>query len=237
MHHFANPLRFARLADTLLPWLTAATLLAFAVALPWALIFSPEDYQQGETVRIMYVHVPSAYLSLMSYMAVAVSGAVWLIWKHPLADLAARAAAPMGAVFTAMALITGAVWGKPMWGTYWAWDARVTSMLVLFFLFLGYILLRAMIEDPDKAGRASAILAIVGVINIPIIKFSVEWWTTLHQPASMRLDGIRMHDAFLGPLFTMLIAFTCYFITILLWRIKAEIEAKRLDGFRQIEAA
>lgn len=233
MHRYANPLRFTRLADRILPGLTGAMLLAFAIGLPWALIFSPGDYQQGDTVRIMYVHVPSASVSLMAYMAVAVSGAVWLYWRHPLADLAAGAAAPIGAMFTALALLTGAVWGKPMWGTYWAWDARVTSMLVLLFLFFGYMLLRQMIEDRDKAAKASAILAIVGLINIPIIKFSVNWWTTLHQPASLKLTGIEIHAAFLGPLFTMMAAFLLYFVTILVWRIKAAVEASRLESFEE----
>lgn len=236
MHRYANPLRFVRIADACLPWLMGACALAFAIGLPWALIFSPEDYQQGHTVRIMYVHVPSASVSLMAYMSVAVAGAVWLVWKHPLADLAARAAAPLGALFTTLTLATGAVWGKPMWGAYWVWDARLTSMLVLLFLFLGYMLLRSMIEDEDKAAKASAILAIVGVINIPIIKFSVNWWTTLHQPASLKLTGIEMHPSFLGPLFTMMAAFILYFTTVLLWRIKGELEAKKLDRLRQAAA-
>lgn len=232
MHRYANPARFVRIADAWLPWLIGATVLAFAIGLPWALIFSPGDYQQGDTVRIMYVHVPAAHTSLAAYMSLAVGGFVWLVWKHPLADLAAKAAAPLGAMFCALTLATGSLWGKPMWGTYWDWDGRLTSMLVLLFLFLGYMLLRAMIEDPEKSGKAGALLAIVGVINIPIIKFSVQWWTSLHQPASIKLTGITMHESFLGPLLMMSLAYTLYFATVLLWRIKAEIEETKLNRMR-----
>ncbi|MBK5910461.1 heme transporter HemC [Rhodothalassium salexigens] len=237
MHYFANPARFVSLADRLLPWLAAATVLAFLVGLPYALLFSPPDYQQGETVRIMYIHVPSAYLATMGYLGLGIASAVWLIWRHPLADLAAVALAPVGALFTGLTLVTGAVWGKPTWGTWWVWDARLTSMLVLFFLYLGYMALREAIEDPDKAGKAAAILSLVGLINLPIIKFSVDWWNTLHQPASLlRRDGPAMDPSMLTPLLIMLGAFSLYFVTVILWRIKAAVAAKRVDGLRRARA-
>ena len=238
MHRFANPARFTRLADAVLPWSLAATAVAFAVGLYLALVASPPDYQQSETVRIMYVHVPSAWMAMAGYMFLAGASFAGLVWKHPLAHLAGKAAAPIGLVFTGLALITGAIWGKPMWGTLWVWDARLTSVLILFFLYLGYIALWQAIDDPDKAARAAAILALVGVINIPIIRFSVDWWNTLHQPASViRAGGPSLHADMLVPLLVMAVAFMAYFATVLLWRIKGELAERRLHAMRLARAA
>ena len=238
MHRFANPARFTRLADAVLPWSLAATAVAFAVGLYLALVASPPDYQQSETVRIMYVHVPSAWMAMAGYMFLAGASFAGLVWKHPLAHLAGKAAAPIGLVFTGLALITGAIWGKPMWGTWWVWDARLTSVLILFFLYLGYIALWQAIDDPDKAARAAAILALVGVINIPIIRFSVDWWNTLHQPASViRAGGPSLHPDMLVPLLVMAVAFMAYFATVLLWRIKGELAERRLHAMRLARTA
>ena len=238
MHRFANPARFTRLADAVLPWSLATTAVAFAAGLYLALVASPPDYQQSETVRIMYVHVPSAWMAMAGYMFLAGASFAGLVWKHPLAHLAGKAAAPIGLMFTGLALITGAIWGKPMWGTWWVWDARLTSVLILFFLYLGYIALWQAIDDPDKAARAAAILALVGVINIPIIRFSVDWWNTLHQPASViRAGGPSLHTDMLVPLLVMAVAFMAYFATVLLWRIKGELAERRLHAMRLARAA
>ncbi|EJZ21031.1 heme ABC transporter permease CcmC, partial [Rhizobium sp. Pop5] len=180
----ANPTRFLALAARVIPWMAGVTALCFAIGL--YLSFSTEgDYQQGETVRIMYIHVPSAWLSMMCYTIMSVSAIGTLVWRHPLADVSAKAAAPLGAAFTLLALVTGSLWGKPMWGTWWVWDARLTSVFVLFLMYLGLIALTRAIDDPSKAARVSAVLILVGFVNIPIIKFSVEWWNTLHQSASV----------------------------------------------------
>ena len=238
MHRFANPTRFVRLADIMLPWLFVVTLVSFTAGLYLGLVESPPDYQQGDSVRIMYVHAPSAWMGLFGYMVVAVASFVSLVWKHPLADAAARAAAPIGAAFTGLALMTGSLWGQPMWGTWWVWDARLTSMLVLFFLYLGYMALWSAIEDRQKASKAAAILALVGVINIPIIKFSVDWWNTLHQPASiMRGEGVAVDSAMLWPLGIMFVAFNAYFTLVLMWRIKAELAQRKVEALRFNQAA
>lgn len=232
-HRFANPARFSRIAARVLPWSTAATLALFAVGIYFALFASPADYQQGETVRIMYVHVPSAWIAMGCYTFIAVMSAVALIWKHPLADIAARAAAPLGAGFTLIVLITGSLWGKPTWGTWWVWDARLTSVLVLFFLYLGHIALTNAFDNPQRGARAAAVLALVGFVNIPIIKFSVDWWNTLHQPASIsRLDAPAIDPAMLTPLLIMALAFTAYFITMLLVRMRADLNAARARALR-----
>jgi heme exporter protein C len=226
----ANPSTFMRLSGKLLPWLAGLTLALFAAGLFMA-FSSPPDYQQGETVRIMYIHVPAAWLSLACYSLIALSAAGYLIWAHPLADVSAKAAAPIGAVFTLLALVTGSLWGKPMWGTYWVWDARLTSVLILFFLYLGLIALRQAIEEPGRAGRAAAILSLAGAVNIPIIKFSVNWWNTLHQPASvMRAGGSAIHPALLMPLLVMALAFTLLFIVLHLKAMRAEILWRRCEA-------
>ncbi|MFQ5346703.1 MAG: heme ABC transporter permease [Rhodothalassiaceae bacterium] len=229
MHWLANPARFVRLADRVLPFALGATLVLFALGLYLALVASPADYQQGDSVRIMYIHVPSAYMASATYMLLAVAGFATLVWRHPLAAVAGKAAAPLGLAFTGLALATGSLWGKPTWGTWWVWDARLTSVLVLFFLYLGYMALWGALEDRDKAARAASILALVGVVNLPIIKFSVDWWNTLHQPASLlRAGGPTLDPSMLRPLLVMLAAFTVYFVTVWIWRIKAELLDARL---------
>ena len=229
LHRFANPTRFLRIADAVSPWATGLAVVLLAVGLYLGLAVAPPDYQQGQTVRIIFVHVPAAWMAMACYSLMALASAIALIWKHPLADLSAKAAAPLGAGFTAIALVTGALWGQPMWGTWWVWDARLTSFLVLFFLYLGYMALWQAIDDPTRSARAAAILALVGFVNIPIIKFSVDWWNTLHQPASIvRMNGPAIDISILVPLLVMMAAFNVYFVALLLWRIKAEIIARRV---------
>ena len=236
MHRFANPARFLRLADTVLPWCAGATLILLVAGLYLGLFASPADYQQGQSVRIMYVHVPAAWMAMFVYACLALASAVALIWRHPLADLAAQAASPIGACFTFVALVTGSLWGKPMWGTWWVWDARLTSVLVLFFLYLGHIALAHGFDDPTRGSRAAAILALVGFVNVPIIKFSVDWWSTLHQPASvLRLGGPTIDGSMLRPLLLMGAAFTLLFVCLLLVRIKAALLAARLRAAQRLQ--
>ncbi|WP_142849341.1 heme ABC transporter permease [Telmatospirillum sp. J64-1] len=236
MHRFANPARFLRLSAVLLPWFAWATALLTAIGLYYALFASPADYQQGETVRIMYVHVPAAWMGLFVYTNMAIASAVALIWKHPLADVAAKASAPIGAAFTFLCLVTGALWGKPMWGTWWAWDARLTSMLILLFLYLGHMALVNAFDDPTRGAKAAAILALAGFINVPVIKWSVDWWNTLHQPASVTRVGLPAIDpSMLVPLLLMAVAFTTYFGTVLLLRIRSEIAAQKLRNIRMAQ--
>jgi heme exporter protein C len=233
MHRFANPTRFLRIANAILPWLAAVTFGLFAYGLYLGLLDSPPDYQQGDTVRIMYVHVPAAWSALAGYAALALASFAFLVWKHPLADLAARAASPIGAAFTAIALVTGALWGQPMWGTWWVWDARLTSVLILFFLYLGHIALVNAFDDSDRGGRAGAVLALVGVVNLPIIKFSVDWWNTLHQPASvMRMDGPTIAPEMLTPLLLMALAYSGLFGVLMILRIRGLLAARRLRQLR-----
>lgn len=225
----ANPTRFMALSGKLLPWLGAACALAFVAGLYMTFFVAPDDYQQGATVKIMFLHVPAAWLAMMCYSVMAVSALGTLIWKHPLADVSARAAAPIGAAFTFLSLITGSLWGKPMWGTYWVWDARLTSVLVLFIMYLGLIALWRTVEDPIRAGKATAVLTLVGAINLPIIKFSVDWWNTLHQPASVvRLDGPAIHPTILWPLLVMALAFTLLFFTMHMMAMRNEVLRRRL---------
>jgi heme exporter protein C len=234
MISLANPTRFLSLVARAVPWLTAATLILLGLGLYLALFVAPPDYQQGETVRIMFVHVPAAWLAMFGYLLMAVAALGTLIWRHPLADVAAKAAAPIGATFTFVALVTGSLWGKPMWGTYWVWDARLTSMLVLFLLYLGLIALWHSIDEPGRAGRAAAILALVGAVNIPIIKFSVDWWNTLHQPASIiRMGGPTIDPAMLWPLLVMALAFTLLFVLLHLIAMRAEILRRRVRALQQ----
>ncbi|MEO9902248.1 heme ABC transporter permease [Nisaea sp.] len=228
-HWLANPARFMRFATRLQPWIMGLGILTGAAGLYFALFASPADYQQGETVRIMYVHVPSAWMAMFVYVVMAAAAGSFLIWKHPLADVAAQAAAPVGAAFTLMALITGSLWGQPMWGTWWVWDARLTSVLILFFLYLGYIALVNAFDDPERGSKAGAILLLVGVVNIPIIKFSVDWWNTLHQPASVaRMDGPSIDPSMLLPLLLMAGAFKLYFLYLLIVRMRGELMARRI---------
>jgi heme exporter protein C len=233
----ANPSVFMGLTDRVLPWLAVITAALFAIGL-YLSFAAPPDYQQGETVRIMFIHVPSAWLAMFCYTLIAISSIGSLIWRHPLADVAAKTAAPIGAAFTFLALVTGSLWGKPMWGTYWVWDARLTSVLILFFLYLGLIALWDAIEEPSRAGRAAAILALVGFVNIPIIKFSVDWWNTLHQPASvMRIEGSAIHPSLLIPLLVMALAFTSLFIWLHLKAMRAEILQRRVEAMTMLRVS
>jgi heme exporter protein C len=227
----ANPARFMSFSAWAAPVLLAAALVLFAIGIPWALYYSPGDYQMGETARIMYVHVPAAWWSMGAYGFMAGASFVSLIWRHVLADLAARAAAPIGAVFAAVCLITGSLWGATTWGTWWEWDGRMTSMLVLFVTYLGYLALWAAIEDEDKAARLAAILCLVGAINLPIVKFSVDWWSTLHQPASiLRSGGSAIHAEMLGPLLTMAGAYLLLFGALTMMNMRAAIYRRRVEA-------
>jgi heme exporter protein C len=231
MHRFANPTRFMRLSRVAMPWVTVLACAALLAGLWLALGRSPPDYQQGEAVRIMYVHVPSAWMALFIYASMAAAAAAGFIWRHPLADVYARAAAPIGAGFTLVCLATGSLWGQPMWGTWWAWDARMTSVLLLFFLYLGYIALAEAFDDPSRGGRAGAILLLAGVVNLPIIKFSVDWWNTLHQPASvLRIDGPAIHASMLVPLLMMALAFKAYFVALVLLRMQTRLAAQKAQS-------
>ncbi len=229
LHRFANPGRFLRLARALQPWLTIPAILILGGGLLWGLLLSPADWQQGDSVRIMYVHVPAAWLASAGYASLALCGFASLVWRHPLADLAAIEIGPVGASFTALCLATGSLWGKPMWGTWWVWDARLTSVLVLFFLYLGHIALVRAFDDPVRGARAGAILALAGAINLPIIKFSVDWWSTLHQPSSITLTSAPgMHKDMLMPLLACALGATLAFAAITLARLRAAVMERRL---------
>jgi heme exporter protein C len=233
---FANPTRFIALADRLVPILAVISAIILAVGL-YMSFSAPEDFQQGITVRIMYIHVPFAWLSMMCYSLMAMSALGTLVWRHPLADVALKSAAPIGAVFTALALITGSIWGKPMWGTWWVWDARLTSVFVLFLMYLGIIALTRALDDVSRAAWAAAIITLVGFVNVPIIKFSVDWWNTLHQPASVfRLDGPTIDPSLLRPLLVMAIGFTMLFFTLHLTAMRTEIRRRRVAAMRRIAA-
>lgn len=233
MHALANPLRFQRITDAVFPWVAAALAVLLPVGLWLALVQAPADYQQGDSARIMYVHVPAAWMAMLGYVVVAGASIAGLVWRHPLAEVTARAAAPIGAAFTAIALVTGSIWGKPMWGTWWVWDARLTSVLVLFFLYLGFMALSDAFDDPARGSRAASILAIVGIVNLPIVKFSVDWWNTLHQPAAiLRLDGPTIDPAMLWPLLVMILVFHLYFIAVLILRVRLEMARRKTANLR-----
>ncbi|WP_043832459.1 heme ABC transporter permease [Muricoccus aerilatus] len=237
LHRFANPGRFLRATARIMPWLWALSLAVLLPAAAWALLVSPADWQQGETVRIMYVHVPMAWLAMAGYSGLAVASILALVWKHPLADLAARELSPVGALATALCLATGSLWGRPMWGTWWAWDARMTSVLVLFFLWVGHAALTRAFEDEERGARAGAILALVGVVNLPIVKFSVDWWNTLHQPASVtRLAAPGMHVSMLGPLLACAVGFSILFATLVLARVRAAVMERRVEALELARA-
>ena len=236
MISLANPTRFLSLVDRVVPWLSAVVVILLGIGLYLSLFVAPPDYQQGETVKIMFVHVPAAWLSMLGYTLIAIAALGTLIWRHPLADVAAKTAAPIGATFAFIALVTGSLWGKPMWGTYWVWDARLTSMLILFLLYLGLIALWQAIDEPGRAGRAAAILGLVGAINIPIIKFSVDWWNTLHQPESVfRMGGPTIDPSLLTPLFVMAAGFTALFVLLHLIAMRAEILRRRVHALQQTQ--
>jgi heme exporter protein C len=233
----ANPSFFLRWSGAALPWLVALTAGLLGVGLYKSFFMAPADYQQGETIRIMFIHVPSAWLALFLYALMSASAIGTLVWRHPLADVSQKAAAPIGAAFTLVCLITGALWGKPMWGTYWVWDARLTSVLVLFLMYCGVLALWRTIEDPARAARAVSILTLVGFINVPIVKFSVDWWNTLHQPASVfRLDGPTIHPSMLYPLLVMAVAFSLGAITLHLYAMRTEIMRRRVRTLTILEA-
>lgn len=230
-HQLASPPYFYGLAGRLVPWLAVATALLIAGGLFGGLVLAPPDYQQGDAFRIIFVHVPSAWMSMFVYVVMAVAGAIFLIWNMKLADVIAGASAPIGASFTFLALVTGAVWGKPMWGAWWVWDARLTSELILLFLYLGVIALRSAIEDRRNAGRASAVLALVGVVNIPIIHYSVVWWNTLHQgPTITKLDAPSIHLSMLIPLLVMALGFKLFYATMVLIRARCDLLSRERES-------
>lgn len=232
---FANPQRFLSLTNWLLPLFSVLAVVVSAIGVVWSLGFAPADYQQGETARIMYIHVPSAWIAVGAYSGMAIGSLSYLVWGHALGDIAAKAMAPIGAAFTALCLATGSIWGRPTWGTWWEWDGRLTSVLVLFFLYLGYMALRNALEEPGqdnaKAAKAAAILCLVGTINIPIIRFSVEWWNTLHQKASIiRAGGPSLDPSLLHPLLVMGVAFLFIFAALSLAAMRAELWARTADA-------
>lgn len=234
----AHPGQFVTLTRPLLWPLAGSTAVLFASGLYLAFFASPADYQMGETVRIMYVHVPNAWLSQFCYVIMAIAALGTLVWRHPLADVAMKAAAPLGAIFTALALYTGSLWGRPTWGTFWEWDGRMTSTLVLLLIYLGIIALWRAFDDQLRAARVIAIFTLVGAINIPIIKFSVDWWSTLHQPASVFTPGgPHMPASILLPLFVMFFAFTMLFLTLHLMAIHTEIARRKVIGLERRAAA
>ena len=233
----ANPSRFLKIVNPAIPWLGGLTVVAFAIGITLA-VLAPDDYQQGATVKIMFLHVPGAWLGMLAWGIMTSAALGTLVWRHPLADVTAKAAAPIGAAFTFMCLVTGSLWGRPMWGTYWVWDARLTSVLVLFLLYLGVIAVWRTVEEPSRAARAVAILTLVGAVDLPIIKFSVEWWNTLHQSASVfRMDGPTIDPSILVPLLVMTGAFTLLFITLLLAAMRNEILRRRVRTLRLMQAS
>ncbi len=232
----ANPTRFLNFAGRVIPWLGAATLVAFAFGISQGMQ-APDDYQQGATAKIMFIHVPAAWLAMGCWTVMTIAALGTLVWRHPLADVAAKAAAPLGCAFTAICLITGMLWGRPMWGTYWVWDGRLTSVLVMFLMYLGVIALWRTVEDPARAGRAVAVLTLVGAVNLPIIKFSVDWWSTLHQPAAvLRLGGPTIHPSLLTPLLIMAVAYLLLFLTLHLAAMRNEILRRRVRTMLMLEA-
>ena len=227
----ANPNRFSKLTGILqLPLIVLSTTMIL-LGLYYGLFDSPEDYQQGDAVRIMYVHVPSAWLASFLFLSLAISCVFYLVWKHPLADLISNAIAPIGAIFSVLTLVTGSLWGKPMWGTWWVWDARLTSMLILFFFYLGYMLLSNAFERKIDGSKSASVLAIIGLINLPIIKFSVDWWHTLHQPSSiLRMDGPSIDKEMLLPLTLMMVGFSLFSIYLIITNVKTMLLEKKCEA-------
>jgi len=237
LSELANPSRFLSVANRAIPWLGGVTAIAFAFGLNLAM-GAPDDYQQGATVKIMFLHVPSAWLGMLGWGVMTVAALGTLVWRHPLADVAAKASAPIGAAFTLLCLVTGSLWGRPEWGTYWVWDARLTSELILFLLYLGVIALWRTVEDPSRAARAAAILTLVGAVDLPIIKFSVDWWNTLHQSASVfRMGGPTIYPTILIPLLVMTLAFTLLFVTLHVAAMRNEILRRRVRTLRMMQAS
>lgn len=237
MYVLANPQNFMRLSGRVLPWVAGLALVSLVAGLAMG-FNAPADYQQGETMKIMFVHVPAAWVSTMAYCIMAAAALGTLVWRHPLAEAAQKAAAPLGAAFTFICLVTGSLWGKPMWGTYWVWDARLTSVLVLFITYLGLLALWHTIEEPGRAARAASVLTLVGCVNIPIVKFSVDWWNTLHQPASVfRMGGPTIDRSMLIPLLIMAVSFSLIFLTLHLLSIRNEILRRRVRRLLLASAA
>lgn len=231
--YLANPKRFRKISAALLPVVVLVSLIAFTLGLYLAFFASPADYQQGETVRIMYIHVPAAWMAMLTYILMAVAAVFYLVWRHPLADIGARAMALPGAGFAFITLLTGSFWGRPMWGTWWVWDARLTSMLILFFLYLGYMALADGFERAERGSKPACLLLLVGIINLPIIKFSVDWWNTLHQGSSvLRLDGPSIDPAMLKPLLVMALAMLGWFIAITILRMSRLIMQRRITNLK-----
>lgn len=230
-HRMASPPHFYALTERLMPWLAVIFLLLLAAGLYGGLYLAPPDYQQGDSYRIIYIHVPSAWMSLFIYVVMAVAGGIGLVWRIKLAEIVAVSSAPVGAGFTFIALVTGSLWGKPMWGTWWVWDARLTSELILLFLYLGVIGLYGAIDDKRTASKAVAILALVGVVNIPIIHYSVEWWNTLHQgPTVTKMDKPSIHVSMLIPLLLMAVAFKFYYLIAMLQRARIELLSRERNA-------
>ena len=233
LHFLANPARFLRFTSRIFPWALGVSLTTIVAGLILGLGVVPPDYQQGDAYRIIFVHVPSAWMGLFIYAVMAFSSAVAIIWRHPLAYVISKTSAPIGACFTFICLLTGSLWGQPMWGTWWVWDARLTSMLVLLFLYIGYIALNSAFQDPNKGYRASSILVLVGVINLPIVKFSVDWWNTLHQPATIsKIDSPSIDSSMIAPLLLMIVGFMAYYISTLIIRVRSEILERRIRKMR-----
>ena len=227
----ANPNRFNRITEKIQPYILLIAIITLIAGLYFGLFDSPKDYQQGDAVRIMYVHVPSAWLASFLYFSLAISCVFYLVWKHPLADLVSSSIAPIGALFSALTLVTGSLWGKPMWGTWWVWDARLTSMLVLFFFYLGYILLSNAFERKIDGSKTASVLAIVGLINLPIVKFSVDWWHTLHQPASIiKIGGPSIDDKMLLPLILMIFALSFFSLYMIILNVKTKLIEKKCEA-------
>ena len=227
----ANPNRFNKITEKIMPYILFIAITTLISGLYFGLFDSPKDYQQGDAVRIMYVHVPSAWLASFLYFSLAISCVFYLVWKHPLADLVSSSIAPIGALFSALTLVTGSLWGKPMWGTWWVWDARLTSMLVLFFFYLGYILLSNAFERKIDGSKTASVLAIVGLINLPIVKFSVDWWHTLHQPASIfKIGGPSIDDKMLFPLILMIFALSFFSLYIIILNVKTKLIEKKCEA-------
>ncbi len=233
----ANPSRFLTTSGAVLPWLAGLAAVTTLGGIAWAWLGAPPDYQQGETVKIMYLHVPASWLCMFFYMIMTCSALGTLVWRHPLADVSQKAAAPIGASFTVISLVTGSLWGRPMWGTYWQWDGRMTSVLILFLIYCGILALWRAIEDPNRAARAVSVLTLIGVPNIIIIKFSVEWWNTLHQGSTVfRADGPKMHSSMLYPLLISAIGFTLLGLALHIAGMRAEILRRRVRTLTILEA-
>ena len=227
----ANPNRFNKITEKTQPYILLIAITTLISGLYFGLFDSPKDYQQGDAVRIMYVHVPSAWLASFLYFSLAISCVFYLVWKHPLADLVSSSIAPIGALFSALTIVTGSLWGKPMWGTWWVWDARLTSMLVLFFFYLGYILLSNAFERKIDGSKTASVLAIVGLINLPIVKFSVDWWHTLHQPASIiKIGGPSIDDKMLLPLMLMIFALSFFSLYLIILNVKTKLIEKKCEA-------